>query len=196
MDGWRKPWQLPCGVRVACGLHGSGAGSAWRGRVRGCALGRVDRRPGCRRAALCGCGSGIPMLFTGWPVQVWCLTSTSTLCHSAWALPLCWVHTLLICMHDPSWGVNANICTPWLVSADHVPRIGLLCVGVTSWPPPHLRGRLVASLGRVFSDGHSVEGVFVGRVHPGEKEDSGAGQGRSLTSLARRLTQVPLLYAC
>lgn len=30
MDGWRKPRRLPCGVRVACGLHGGGARSARR----------------------------------------------------------------------------------------------------------------------------------------------------------------------
>lgn len=76
MTGESHRQRLPCGLSIACGLHG---GWALRGgrRLRGCVLGRINL---CHRAALRVCGSGIPTLSTQWPVQVWCLPSTSTLC--------------------------------------------------------------------------------------------------------------------
>lgn len=51
-------------------------------------------------------------LFTRWPGRVRCLTSMSTLCPCAGDLPLRWVHTLSICVPDPSWGSPLKLAPP------------------------------------------------------------------------------------
>lgn len=92
------------------------------------------------------------MLFTPWPVQVWCLTSMSTPCRHTKALPSCWIHTPSICVRDPSGGSPPKLTLPSWCLQTMLQEQAFCHTGVALRPPLPRKGELVASLGRVLLD--------------------------------------------
>lgn len=133
----RKPRQLPCGVKVACGLHGGKARSGqWEEAFEVVHLEGSTGVPSILGLPCVSAAVGSPHLVARLdPVP----SLDIHFCHCTQGLPLCWVHTLSICVLDTSRR-SLLILAPPVGVCRPPPRTGLLLCGCRSSEPPCLRG--------------------------------------------------------